>query len=84
MEILKWLRSEGCPWDKWACADAASGGHLETLKWLRSEGCPWDEETCEWAAWKGHLNVLRWAIDNGCPYKVNETTRPALQSLGLA
>ena len=84
LEVLKWLRRQGCPWNEYACIYAAKGGHLETLKWLRSEGCPWDEETCEWAAWKGHLNVLRWAIDNGCPYKVNETTRPALQSLGLA
>ena len=84
LEIMKWLKSEGCPWDASACSGAAKGGHLETLKWLRSEGCPWDERTCERAASRGHLDVLRWAIDNGCPYKVNNNTRPALQSLCLA
>jgi len=30
------------------------------------------------------LDVLQWAIDNGCPYEVNEYTRRALESLGLA
>jgi len=84
LEVLKWLRSEGCPWDASACRSAARGGHLEVLKWLRKEGCPWDERTCERAASRGHLDVLRWAIDNGCPYKVNNNTRPALQSLCLA
>ena len=84
MEILKWLRSEGCPWDEWACTGAAEGGHLEILKWLRSEGCPWDERTCKDAAEYGHLDVLKWAIDNGCPYEVNYWTREALRTLGLA
>ena len=111
LEVLKWLRSEGCPWDASACRSAARGGHLEVLKWLRKEGCPWDERTCERAASRGHLDVLKfayengcpwneetcekaargghldvlqWAIDNGCPYEVNDTTRPALQSLCLA
>ena len=36
--VLKWLRSEGCPWDESACSGAAEGGQLETLKWLRSKG----------------------------------------------
>ena len=40
LEMMKWLRSEGCLWDARAYAGAASGGHLEALKWLRSEGCP--------------------------------------------
>ena len=81
---MKWLRSEGCPWNRWTCYYAAKYGHLEVLKWLRSEGCPWDERTCKDAAEYGHLDVLKWAIDNGCPYEVNEVTRSALQSLGFA
>merc|ERR1711934_692323 len=68
LEILQWLRSEGCPWDSRACSCAASGGHLETLKWLRSEGCPWDEETCRSAAEHGHLEVLKWLRSEGCPW----------------
>ena len=83
METLKWLRSEGCPWDEEACAWAAEHGHLEVVKWLRSEGCPWNEEACKYAARAGYLDVLRWLIDNGCPYEANEYTSEALKSLGL-
>ncbi len=43
LEILQWLKSQGCPWNNETCADAAEGGHLELLQWARSQGCPWDE-----------------------------------------
>ena len=82
--MLKWLRSEGCPWDEVPCTYAANGGHLDVLKWLRSEGCPWDAITCTEAASFRHLDVFKWLIDNGCPYEVNQDTRPALETLGLA
>ena len=66
-ETLRWLRSEGCPWDEGACSSAAQEGHLEILKWLRSEGCPWDAMTVAVADDCGHDDVYEWAIDNGCP-----------------
>merc|ERR1711934_1185224 len=84
LDVLKWLRSEGCPWNVGACNSAAGEGHLECLKWLRSEGCPWDARACAGAALDGHLDVLQWAIDNGCPYVVTDRTRRAYESLGLA
>ena len=69
MEVLKWRRSEGCPWDAQSiCTEAALGGHLEVLKWLRSEGCPWNERACQWAARHGHLEVLKWLRSEGCPW----------------
>ena len=68
METLKWLRSEGCPWNEMACTRAAEGGHLETLKWLRSEGCPWDAYACAGAAGHGHLEILKWLRSEGCPW----------------
>ena len=37
LNILKWARKNGCPWDKWTCCGAASCGHLETLKWARKK-----------------------------------------------
>ena len=40
LEVLKWLRAEGCPWDEDACTEAAWYGRLEVLKWLRDNGCP--------------------------------------------
>ncbi len=46
LEMLKWTRLNGCPWDESTCSYAASGGYLETLKWARLNGCPWDSDTC--------------------------------------
>jgi len=68
LEVLKWARGEGCPWNERTCAAAAEGGHLEVLKWARARGCPWDEDTCLYAALNGHLAVLRWARAEGCPW----------------
>ena len=73
LEMLKWLRAKGCPWDKWTCANAAKGGHLEMLKWLRAEGCPWDEGACAWAALRGHLEVLKWLQAEGCPWDESDS-----------
>ena len=66
--LLKWARSQGCPWDDQTCANAAGGGHLQVLQWARSQGCPWDDDTCAHAAWGGHLEVLQWAHAHGCPW----------------
>ncbi len=40
VEVLHWLRSQGCTWDEQTCAYALEGGHLEVLQWLGSQGCP--------------------------------------------
>ena len=72
LELLKWARTNGCPWDKRTCFEAAKGGHLELLKWAHANGCPWDKDTCFEAAKGGHLEVLQWARENGCPW--NEYT----------
>ena len=50
LEVLKWARENGCPWNDWTCLYAAQNGHLEVLKWVRENGCPWDEDTCAYAA----------------------------------
>ena len=42
LEIMKWLRSEGCPWGASACRGAASNGHLDVLKWAVDKGCPYE------------------------------------------
>jgi hypothetical protein len=48
LEVLRWAREKGCPWNKWTCAAAARGGHLDVLKWARERGCPWDKRPCEY------------------------------------
>ena len=65
-QLLKWARENGCEWDSWTCASAASGGHLElrsgskaaeVLKWARENGCEWNSSTCTYAAYGGHLEL---------------------------
>ena len=64
MEVLKWARGEGCPWDRWTCAFAAGGGHLEVLKWAREHGCPWDELICKRAAGGWDVKELKWEMED--------------------
>ena len=66
LEVIKWLRANGCDWDSLTCTNAAVRGHLEVLKWARANGCDWNSSTCAVAAGGGHLEVLMWARANGC------------------
>merc|ERR1711924_433813 len=52
LEVLKWLRAEGCPWDLTTCDYAVRGGHVEVLRWARENGCPWNAYTQDRAEWK--------------------------------
>ena len=38
VELLEFLRGEGCPWDKKTCSLAAENGHLECLKYAHENG----------------------------------------------
>ena len=42
MEIIRWFRSEGCPWDEWTCEVAAMNGHLDVLQWAIDNDCPYE------------------------------------------
>jgi hypothetical protein len=58
LEVLKWARENGCPWDEQTCSSAATGGHLEVLKWARANGCPWERVgRARLAAKGGHLEA---------------------------
>ena len=52
LEMLRWARANGCPWDAQTCSGAAFEGHLEVLHWARVKGCPCDEEKCVNEAYK--------------------------------
>eukprot|EP00951_Prasinocladus_malaysianus_P022515 scaffold188889_cov44-Prasinocladus_malaysianus.AAC.1 len=67
LEVLKWARENGCPWNEHTCAYAAWGGHLEVLQWARENGCPWGEYTSELAVEGDYLEVIEWLKENGCP-----------------
>ena len=72
LELVKWLRANGCPWGVRTSTSAARGGQLEVLQWMRAQDppCPWDLSVCYYAALEGHLEVLRWARSQGCPWDV--------------
>ena len=40
LETLKWLRSQGCPWDADTLAMAANNNHEHVLQWAVAMGCP--------------------------------------------
>ena len=50
LELIQWLRAEGCPWDEWTCSNAVHYGHVEVLRWARENGCPWTAEDRDQAA----------------------------------
>ena len=41
LELVQWLRGEGCPWDDLTCSQAVHLGLVEVLGWVRENGCPW-------------------------------------------
>ena len=80
-QILKYLRENNCPWDNWACAWAAAGGHLMALQYLRSEGLlaepPREKQTryhTLYMTWiysdiVGHIiYVFIWTVFTGCSW----------------
>ena len=52
LELVQWLRAEGCRWDADTCHWAVDHGHEELLRWARENGCPWDAYTRNQAAAK--------------------------------
>ena len=50
LELVQFLRGEGCPWSYNTCYRAVDGGHVEVLRWARENGCPWDAQTRDEAA----------------------------------
>ena len=50
LELVQWLRAEGCPWDHLVCDFAVDTGHVEVLRWAHQNGCPWTAFTRDRAA----------------------------------
>lgn len=66
IEILEWLRAEGCQFGHDIPTFAARGGHIPVLKWLRSVGFEPGCDACNVAADYGHIHVLEWLDSVGC------------------
>src|SRR5579872_5781423 len=80
LNILMYLRNNGCDWNSSTCSNAALNGHLEVLKWARENGCDWNSYTCTYAARNGHLEVLKWARGNCCDWDRNDCLKYAKQN----
>ena len=64
LEMVKYCVANECPVDTYACAFAASQGHLECLKYLREEvKATWDSRTASFAAANGHLHILEYLVE---------------------
>ena len=64
LEMVKYCVANECPIDKYACACAASEGHLECLKYLHEEAkAPWGSGTAALAAQNGHLHILEYLVE---------------------
>jgi hypothetical protein len=64
LEVLKWARDNGCPWDEETCSSAAMAGELEVLKWARDNGCLLVVEDCLYYAEEAdHVEVMNWLLE---------------------
>ena len=69
LEMVKYCVANECPIDKYACACAASEGHLECLKYLHEEAkAPWDDSTANCAASSGHLHIFEYLVERKYQY----------------
>lgn len=59
LDMLKFARENGCPWDEKTCMLAAENDNLDVLKWARENGGPWDESKCTFAAASCRLKILQ-------------------------
>jgi len=79
LELLKFLRDDGCGWSAKTCENAAERQDIGLLKWCRVNGCPWDKKVCIVAARNGDLETLKWALKNNCEYDVKVCAIAALE-----
>jgi len=42
---MKWLLTNGCPWDIHTSYAAGECENVDNIKWLIANGCPWDDES---------------------------------------
>jgi hypothetical protein len=48
VEILKWARANGCPWDWWLRTWAKEKGHDDILEWAKANGLPGSHGSTPW------------------------------------
>ena len=77
LEVLKWSRMNGFPWDSEVSIAASRIGNLEMLKWVKENGCEIDKTVAYYAAEYGYFETLQWALNNGCKMEAELCLRAA-------
>jgi hypothetical protein len=77
VNMIEWLREQGCVVGSAACAEAAGAGLVHMLHHLKANGCEWDEDTCAGAAKASRLPVLKMLREQGCPWDAHTITEDA-------
>jgi Ankyrin repeats (3 copies) len=68
VDMLLYLKQQGCDFDEFTMAFAAAEGHLAVCQFLLAEQCPCDTDVCAYAAQNGHLETVRFLHESGCPW----------------
>lgn len=74
LELLKWLRSVGCPWDEKVLISACKGGNIELFEYILEEfisngyAIAFDYRYMEAAARGNHLEMVEYLHKNGYDY----------------
>ncbi len=69
LEILKWLKENGCVFDCLTQSQAVHYGNLPCIKYVyeHSIAWEWNMRTCNEVTNNGNMEILKWARENGCP-----------------
>jgi hypothetical protein len=68
LNVVKWLRKNGCPWNDCTISWSARTGQLKVIQWAVKNLCTIDSLACAFAAQAGHLHVLEWMVENEFPW----------------
>jgi hypothetical protein len=83
IEMLAYLKQEGCHLRDYTMKIAAEKGHLAVCQYLRAEQCPVDTLSCAAAAQNGHLEIVRFLNESGCPWDIYTLSVRAAENADL-
>ena len=63
IDLMKWARDEGCPWNIHVPYKAAHHGHIALLTWLSDNSCPISYRAAHAAAKGGHIHIIEWLVN---------------------
>ena len=70
LEILQYLRDNGCPWDENTCLYSAEKGHFHVTRWAIEHGCAYSHKVYSHVLKSMSLftlDMLNWLYDRGHP-----------------